>query len=159
MRASKRTSMIAVGVTLALLVIFGVVFVTEFVLATNDAAIQDGEARASSDEDYAGIVQPLLVNADASNGEQLVTDGYECHVCHILGEGQQGPGYSEIAGHAAERGELSLAAYIYESIVHPNAFVVTGYPNPSSMPRNYGDRLSDAELGDIIAYLLQQADA
>jgi hypothetical protein len=45
-----------------------------------------------------------------------------------------------------------FSIYIHESMVYPTAYVVAGY-NPV-MPQDFRERLSDRELGDIIAYLL-----
>jgi mono/diheme cytochrome c family protein len=53
---------------------------------------------------------------------------------------------------AARRPPLAAAAYIYESITHPTAYIVEGFSG--AMPQNYPERLSERELGDIIAYLL-----
>jgi hypothetical protein len=55
---------------------------------------------------------------------------------------------------ATRREPLTAAAYIYESILYPAAHVVADYPNV--MPQNFPQRLSNKELGDLIAYLLQQ---
>lgn len=155
--AQPKLPMLPLLITLGLLAVFGVIFVIEFVGATNQAGTEG--TTTIEPQSYMDIVAPLLVNADVENGSRLVNESYECHVCHVIGTGQQGPGYEEVAAHAELRGELPLAAYVYESIVQPNAFVVEGYPNPSSMPQNYGSRLSQAELGDIIAYILTQAES
>ena len=47
----------------------------------------------------------------------------------------------------------SAPAYFYNSIVHPNDYVVDGYA-PGVMIQTYGDTLSDQDLADIIGYLL-----
>jgi hypothetical protein len=53
---------------------------------------------------------------------------------------------------ATRRPPLSAAEYVYESITTPTAYVVEGFQ--PAMPPNYPERLTDQELGDIIAYLL-----
>jgi hypothetical protein len=53
---------------------------------------------------------------------------------------------------AERRPSLTAAAYVYESIIYPGAFIVDDYYN--NMPRIYHDQIPDDELGDIIAYLL-----
>ena len=67
------------------------------------------------------------------------------------------PSWVGVAERAAtRRPPMPADAYLYESIIHPEACLVDGYPN--SMVPNFGTRISDQELGDIIAYLLT-ADA
>ncbi|NDJ53875.1 MAG: hypothetical protein GYB68_12445 [Chloroflexi bacterium] len=44
--------------------------------------------------------------------------------------------------------------YMIEAIVAPEAFVVAGFGNV--MPQNFGEQMTSEELGDIIAYLLEQ---
>lgn len=41
--------------------------------------------------------------------------------------------------------------YVIESILSPDNYIVNGYPN--TMPHNYGDRLYQQELIDMVAYL------
>jgi mono/diheme cytochrome c family protein len=54
----------------------------------------------------------------------------------------------------------SAAQYVYESILHPNDFIAPICANdlpcndPSGMPANFGDRMSQQDLADIIAYLM-----
>ena len=95
----------------------------------------------------------LLQDADPANGASLI-EQYECVACHRLAvANNSAPPFVDVAERAAtRRPPLTAAAYIYESIVHPAAFVVAGYN--TVMPQNFRDRLSDRELGDIIAYLL-----
>jgi hypothetical protein len=102
---------------------------------------------------YADIVTPLLENADPEKGALLVEE-YSCVACHRLGVAAGiAPSFEGGADRAAtRRPPLTAAAYIYESIVHPEVYVVEGYQ--PAMPQDYSDRLSDSELGDIIVYLL-----
>ena len=93
-----------------------------------------------------------MQDADPTNGASLI-EQYECVACHRIAVNNIAPKFVDIAERAAtRRPPLTAAAYIYESIVHPAAFVVDGYN--TVMPQNFRDRLSDRELGDIIAYLL-----
>lgn len=99
----------------------------------------------------------LLEQADPSTGETLsVSTG--CTACHSMDPEQQltGPTWHNVSDHALSRptGE-SPALYLYHSIVDPNAYVVDGYP-PGIMPQNYPDILTQEEIADIVAYLLQQ---
>jgi hypothetical protein len=52
-----------------------------------------------------------------------------------------------VAGQSAEE-------YLHESIVDPGAYVVEGFSN--IMPPNSGEKFSDEELQDLIAYMLTQ---
>ena len=64
-------------------------------------------------------------------------------------------GIADCAGN--RRANLPAAQYLFESIVHPGAYLVESYAN--AMPGNYADRLSNEEIGHIIAYLLNAVDA
>ena len=43
-------------------------------------------------------------------------------------------------------------AYLYESIVDPNAKIVKGFP-AEVMPQDFGQKLSDSEIQAIIEYI------
>jgi mono/diheme cytochrome c family protein len=45
------------------------------------------------------------------------------------------------------------AAYIRESILHPSAFLVPGFPD-NLMPKTYGEIFTDDEINDLVAYLM-----
>lgn len=104
---------------------------------------------------YMEIVGPLLVDADPSRGEELERT-YNCTACHGPPEQTRGlgPPHADVAAVAVERRPpLTAAAYVYESIVDPQAYIVEGYND--IMPRDYAERIPDDDLGDIIAYLLE----
>ncbi len=148
---SRRTSVLPVFIALAILVVFLVVFAIEFLdLSKSSSGVEEADLTADT---YMDIVTPLLENADASRGEALVTQ-YGCSSCHAGNNaGRLAPAHAEVANVAAERRPpLTAAAYVYESIIYPGAFVVEGYTN--NMPRIYVDQIPDADLGDIIAYLI-----
>ena len=110
---------------------------------------------ANGDEGLDPDVAALLATADPGNGEQLtVANG--CIACHSLQEGvvMVGPSWYNLGATAATRvpGQ-SAAAYLYTSIVAPNAHVVEGF-QPNLMPPTYRDALTAPQLADIIAYLL-----
>ncbi len=101
-------------------------------------------------------------NADSGQG---LAETLGCAGCHLLStvgpawrpEGGQ-PG---IGDRAAERileadytGQATTAEeYLFESIVSPEAFTVSGF-GQGIMPANYGGRLSRQDVADLIAYLL-----
>lgn len=143
-----------VYVALGLVVVFSVILVIEF------AGLSGGEAGGLIPEDdltaesYMDAVEPLLADADPSRAPALINSTeHICATCH-LGEANIAPSFDNVADVAGERKPpLQAAAYIYESILHPGAYVVEGY-SVNNMPRNYGEKLGDQELGDIIAWLL-----
>jgi mono/diheme cytochrome c family protein len=105
-----------------------------------------------------------LPPGDADRGKTLTEGDLGCVGCHILAA--TGPAWlpsgdtpgvgtraetryteSDYTGHAT-----SAEQYLLESIVTPNAFVVSGF-EPNIMPGNYGSRLTVQDAADIIAYL------
>jgi cytochrome c oxidase subunit 2 len=48
------------------------------------------------------------------------------------------------------------ARFIRESIVNPDAEIAEGF-QPGLMPKDYGDKLSDQELADLVAFLQPQS--
>jgi cytochrome c551/c552 len=140
-------------VVLALVGLFTIVFLIEFATSTQAEMAQPTAAPQVSAELYLDQVNPLLKEADPAQGAKLV-EQYQCVNCHRLGAVNKiAPAFVGIAERAAQRRPaLTAAAYIYESITQPIAFVVAGF-NPA-MPQDYPQRLSAGELGAIIAYLL-----
>lgn len=135
-----------------LLVAVIIVFAVELLTSTTMAATPEATIELA-DTTYMDIVTELLNDANPQNGGKLV-EQYACAACHRLGAANKiAPPFVGIADRAAtRRPPLTAAAYIYESIINPTAYIVEGF-NPA-MPQNLRERLSDQELGDIIAYLL-----
>ncbi len=106
----------------------------------------------SADASYLSELAAALADADPAAGAQLV-QSFDCAACHLTGDGSVSPLFTNIGSHAAaRRPPLSAQQYLYEAIVFPAAHLVPGYTN--SMPLNYADRLTPAQIGHIIAYLL-----
>lgn len=146
MRLSQRT---AFAFTVALLIIVTVVFAGAFVASSTSKSTNSPAIDAQS---YATDVAAALAGASVKEGEALI-EAFQCSACHVSGEGRVAPSFTGIAAAAATRRRpLSTAQYLYESIVSPGAYLVDGYAN--SMPANFADRLTQAEIGHIIAYLL-----
>ena len=81
-----------------------------------------------------------------------------CAPCHAI-EGLQGatgvtgPDLTQIGSIAEDRvAGLSAEEYIRQAIVDPEEYVVDGF-SAGIMPTNYGDRLSDEEIDDLVEYL------
>ena len=99
-----------------------------------------------------------LPSGDASRG-RAVFARLECFRCHRL-RGESYPTPSAAGPELTGIGGHHPASYIAESIVNPNAVIVAGpgYTGPdgrSTMP-DYRDRLSVADLMDVVAYLQAQ---
>lgn len=78
-----------------------------------------------------------------------------CIVCHRLdGEASVAPSLVGVGTRAKVMIEGKAASdYLRESIVNPDAHIVSGY-EPSIMPNNYAQVLSDDDINALIAYLL-----
>lgn len=76
-----------------------------------------------------------------------------CHTLKAAGSGGNiGPDLDNLPADAKTAGQV-LDAYVRESIVKPNAFVVSGF-QPSVMPGTFGQTLTALQLNGLIAYLL-----
>ncbi len=83
-----------------------------------------------------------------------------CGACHALSDtgaaGVLGPRMDGIGASAATRVPgLDARAYLTQSILQPNEYVLEGF-SPGIMPANFDDRLSQAELEALVKYLLTQ---
>ena len=142
----------AVKLTALLLTVCALVLAVAFVAvsAPGSAALE------LAPPDYADEAEAALEGASAEAGKRLI-DEHTCAVCHVAGAGRVAPGFAGIAARAASRRPpLSAARYLYESIVAPGAFLAEDYAN--AMPANFAQRLSPAEIGHIVAYLMSWAD-
>jgi len=121
-----------------------------------EVGVSTSEAELTADT-YMDMVEPLLVAADAARGRELISE-YACNACHEPpNAGVIGPGHDGLADAAAERRPpLTAEAYIYEAIIYPDRYILDGYQDV--MPKDYATRISDDDLGDIIAYLLLPED-
>ncbi len=111
------------------------------------------EVTAGLPEDFAAA----LAAADPSKGEAVALAN-ACIGCHSVDPNQTmtGPTWFHVADTAANRrAGVSPALYIYHSILTPNEVVVDGYP-ANIMPQIYADTISQGDLANLVAYLLQQ---
>jgi mono/diheme cytochrome c family protein len=94
-----------------------------------------------------------VVEGDPVAGREVFTSTAQppCGSCHTLeaaGTTQTlGPNLDETLGGKD-------AAFIRESIVNPDAEVAEGF-SQELMPEDYGDKLSDEELANLVAFLVQ----
>lgn len=134
-----------VGIALLALVAFVGVLVA--VLSNSQSAGTEISA-----DSYAEEVAAALADADSEIGGDLIYE-LECNLCHLRGDGSMSPLFYGLADVAAERRPpLSAEQYLYEAILYPAVHLVEGYSN--SMPNNYLDRVSQQDVGHMIAYLL-----
>jgi mono/diheme cytochrome c family protein len=127
--------------------------VTEPARPTSTSTVMTAEEGAQTGAPASFLA--ALASADRERGRQLaLTNG--CAGCHSLQPGglSVGPTWYDLAETAATRVPGQGAAdYLYTSIVQPNAYVVAGYL-PGIMAQNYGQRLSEDDIADIVRYLL-----
>ncbi|GAB4534807.1 MAG: hypothetical protein Fur0018_24810 [Anaerolineales bacterium] len=79
-----------------------------------------------------------------------------CRICHSLEADVRlvGPSLAGVATRAASRVPgMSAEEYLRQSILDPGAYVVEGYPDGQMVP-NLGAVLSDAQVDDLIAFLM-----
>lgn len=89
-------------------------------------------------------------------GQQLFRGIAACSACHDTVQGivLVGPSLKGVASRAGSRVPgLSADAYIRQSILDPNSYVVQGFTR-GLMPTTFGQLLSDQQLADVIAYLM-----
>jgi mono/diheme cytochrome c family protein len=90
---------------------------------------------------------------DPQAGEQIFTSVADpaCATCHTLqaagASGTLGPNLDEVL---ADKD----AAFIHESILDPNAEIATGF-QAGLMPQDYGEKLTEQQLNDLVAFLVQ----
>lgn len=150
---SSNTARWPVYLVIGLFIVVTLIFAVALTLTTENLAVVSPTDSHLTADTYMDKVTALLQPADASRGAAWV-EQFGCTACHREGAVNKiAPSYEGLAARAATRRlPLTAAAYIYESITNPQAYVVDGY-NPA-MPHNFSQQLSDRQLGDMIAYLL-----
>ncbi len=91
----------------------------------------------------------------APDDPEAMLEAFDCLGCHSLkpGEVLVGPPFeAALLRAAAEAQDVSLAAYVMQSIVDPRAVEAEEFP-AETMPDDYGTRLTAAQLFAITEYL------
>lgn len=110
----------------------------------------------------AEITEPQLVQVGR---ELYISQGCgSCHTIEGISPGVVGPNLTDIGARAEERaqeaGVADAAAYIRQSIVEPNVFIVPRCPTgpcPSGMmPQTFGQALSEEQIDALVEFLLAQ---
>ena len=91
-------------------------------------------------------------------GKTLFTSS-GCAACHTFtaagSNSPVGPNLDTApATDAAADGNMSLAAFIRQSIVDPNAYIAKGFTKPSAMPGNFRTTLKSTQIDDLVAFVL-----
>ena len=79
-----------------------------------------------------------------------------CQICHSLQKDEViiGPSFYGIADRAGKRiPGMTAEEYLHQSIVDPNAYVVSGFPK-GQMIQNFGQILTEDQIQDLIAFLM-----
>lgn len=101
---------------------------------------------------------PEQVDDPVARGQRVYLDNGcgGCHTIEGLSAGVVGPPLTLIGDVATTRIDgYSAEDYIRESILHPNAFVVEGFPE-NVMPQTFGETIAEPALDDLITFLLAQ---
>lgn len=85
---------------------------------------------------------------EAEATETAEADGHAGH--HTPTETPASVGHAE---HSAEESSIDPVEYIRTSILDPGAYLVPDFPD-YLMPRTYGEIFTEAEIDDLIAYIL-----
>jgi cytochrome bd ubiquinol oxidase subunit I len=92
----------------------------------------------------------------AAAGQELVGGKGGCLVCHKVAEtgNERGPDLRQAAGRAGtRRPDMAAEAYLLESLVDPDAFIVPGYPKMMPPALEPPASLTMAEVKAVVAYL------
>ncbi len=102
-----------------------------------------------------------LIPPDAT-GEQLYNmpvlgTQVGCVTCHSLDDTTLlGPSLQDIGNAAQDRiPGMTAEAYIRQSILDPNDFVIEG-SSPNLMPPHYADALTEAQIDALVSFLLSR---
>jgi mono/diheme cytochrome c family protein len=102
--------------------------------------------------------EDLPAAGDAARGAELFTQAINsappCSGCHMPGASASPElmGFGAVAGTRVEGQDAR--EYTFYAIVEPARFIVDGYGN--AMYNQYSEKLSEQDIADLIAYLLEQ---
>jgi cytochrome c oxidase subunit II len=111
--------------------------------------------RVVSDADFAAWVKQQQSGGGGGNSGAATFSANGCGSCHAFkpakSTGTIGPDLDNLAADAQKAGK-PLAAYVKESIVDPDAYIVPGYQK-GVMPTTFGQSLSAPQVDALVAYL------
>src|SRR5919201_4743346 len=88
-------------------------------------------------------------------GEEIFHTKGTCEICHRIGQkGTRAPDLAGIGGRAGKtKPGMSAKQYIIESLLHPGAYLVEGYPNIMPMVDKPPIGLNRSEVWALVAFL------
>jgi mono/diheme cytochrome c family protein len=144
-------------VVVAVLLVAGMLTAVEVFGGEHEAREADGREHttaATTGATETGQTETGAAEGDPAAGRQVFTSA-GCTSCHTLSAAgstaQTGPNLDEVL-------QGKDAGFIRESIVNPDAEVAEGF-SQDLMPENYGEQLSDEELANLVAFLVQSAQS
>ena len=76
-----------------------------------------------------------------------------CHTFKAAGTSANvGPDLDSAPATDAKKANMSLADFVRESIVNPNAFIASGFPK-GVMPQNFGTSLGKAKIDTLVSFI------
>ena len=139
--------------------------VVAYIMNWKDRALAEAPVATLEPADMVGTDFTItLPDGDAERGKALASGPLGCAACHTLasigpawaaaevtpGVGTRAQTRFQQDDYAGEAG--SPDEYLFESVVHPNAYVVQGF-EPDLMPATYSARMTPQDMADMIAYL------
>jgi len=105
-----------------------------------------------------GVVAPTAQNVVGTVAKEApgkaIFASQGCDTCHTYApaaaKGTIGPDLDKLADYA-KTAKQPLTEFVHESIVNPGAYVEKGFQDV--MPKDYGKKLSDAQLNDLVDFL------
>jgi mono/diheme cytochrome c family protein len=118
------------------------------------AACGGGTNETATPEDVEGDVpQETVGEGDAAAGEEVYNTAANpaCGSCHTYGPAGSS---AEVGPNLDDSLEGQDKEQVYQSIVNPDAEIAEGF-QPGIMPKDYGEKLDDKQLADLVAFLLE----
>ncbi|MDQ3891113.1 MAG: cytochrome c [Actinomycetota bacterium] len=135
----------------------GSLFAVAIMLAAACGGGGGGGEAAGTTAAETGATTARTPAGDAARGRDLFTS-IGCANCHTLqaagATGTVGPNLDKRLKQDAKSARMPLPEFTRESIVDPNAFVAPGF-RKGVMPANLEDKLSDRQINDLVAFLVQ----
>jgi mono/diheme cytochrome c family protein len=148
LRAFVLVAALLVIAMLAAVEVFGAEHESE---AGHEEAATTETTGGETGETPTGEAPPAEAAGDPAAGKEVFASAQPaCASCHTL----EAAGASQTLGPNLDEGLADKdAAFIRESIVNPDAEVTEGFSD-ALMPEDYGEKLSDQELDDLVAFLV-----
>ncbi len=95
---------------------------------------------------------------DVAAGKDVFNGSAGCAGCHTFAAagsgGTIGPDLDkQLVTDAEADNHMSLAVFVKESIVHPEAYIAKGYTG-GIMPGNFGETLTPTQINDLVAFIV-----